>query len=645
MHRHLPLFCNILPGCLLLCGVACAQTTIHVPGDQPTIQAGIDAAVSGDTVLVADGHYHEHINFKGKNITVTSVHGPAVTIIDGDIGGGPVVRIINNEGSGAVLHGFTVQNGSLYCCDFGRGYEGSGIEILGASPVISGNIIDHNQGPGWGGGIDVQYSAAIIDSNIISNNTVAFFGGTTGAGIYAFGTPVVQISNNTIIGNYGVGFGGGLAAGNATIRNNTIKNNSAQSSGGALWSVGPNDQLVEQNLITGNSAPTGSAIYALNGFHLVNNTIAGNVPNISGVVVGTFTSAMYIANNIIVTSGTENGLLCTYSASEPPVVRFNDVFSSHGVANAYAGDCASFYGTSGNISSDPQFVSSFNFHLLAGSPAIDAGDNSAPNLPPTDFDGNPRIVDGRLTGTPIVDLGIYEFQPTFGMNSAQPSSLAVVNGGVSPFTTFQLSAHFYGTVSLSCPNGLPAGATCQFFPSPSLTLTPGAPVTVRMTISTLPSTPVGTSSVTISASALGIVVPQTQGITLTVNSGTGTTDLSITANSPDLVRIGGPLIVTFTIGNTGQDATGVTFNAFVDRAVSVLASATQGGCPTVAPGHCHLGTIANGASATVTLTVTPGFVRSVTTTGIASSDLSDSVPSNDIQSATAQVRLRPRARK
>ena len=68
---------------------AAAGKTIHVPADQPTIQAAINAASNGDTVLVSPGTYFENINFIGKAITVKSASGPAVTIIDGS-NSGPV---------------------------------------------------------------------------------------------------------------------------------------------------------------------------------------------------------------------------------------------------------------------------------------------------------------------------------------------------------------------------------------------------------------------------------------------------------------------------------------------------------------------------------------------------------------------------
>jgi hypothetical protein len=59
-----------LAGCLILLSVAApflnAQNVINVPANQFTIQAGINAANCGDTVLVAPGKYVENINFGGK---------------------------------------------------------------------------------------------------------------------------------------------------------------------------------------------------------------------------------------------------------------------------------------------------------------------------------------------------------------------------------------------------------------------------------------------------------------------------------------------------------------------------------------------------------------------------------------------------
>jgi hypothetical protein len=51
-----------------------------------------------------------------------------------------------------------------------------------------------------------------------------------------------------------------------------------------------------------------------------------------------------------------------------------------------------------------------DFRLKAGSPAIDAGTNSAPLLPPKDFANQPRVIDGDGDGNAIVDMGAYEAQ-------------------------------------------------------------------------------------------------------------------------------------------------------------------------------------------------------------------------------------------
>jgi parallel beta-helix repeat protein len=194
---------------LLLITVSTARAeTLHVPGDYSTIQDGIDAAVNGDTVVVADGMYtgagNRDIDFGGKSIVVMSENGPAFTTIDCAGDSANHYRGFDfhtGEDSNSVVRGFTIINGWAD--------NGGGIYCHNSSPSITDNMIIGNTAAGfsygYGGGIYLYQSSSSITDNIISGNTARGSGG----GIYSWDSASI-LDGNTITGNTAIYYGGGL---------------------------------------------------------------------------------------------------------------------------------------------------------------------------------------------------------------------------------------------------------------------------------------------------------------------------------------------------------------------------------------------------------------------------------------------------
>jgi parallel beta-helix repeat protein len=384
---------------------------IQVPGQQPTIQDGINAASNGDVVQVSPGTYTEDINFNGKAITVMSLNGPQTTIIDGNHSAS-VVTFNSGETVASILKGFTIQNGAATSSS----YDGGGVAISNASPTVEGNIIQNNVACDGGAGVYVDFSSAVIKRNIINNNSQqGCSGGIGGAGVAVAGAASAQVIGNTIENNTWGSAGGSMtlfSAGTPTIMNNVIAGNTASGAqGGGIWLVNSENELLIQNLVYGNSASEGAGIYisipsGSIGPLLVNNTVANNLLSSTGSALYAtgFDNQVMLFNNIFVGASGQNAVYCdsTYD-QQPPQLISNDAFSAHGTG--LLGTCASEGGTNGNISANPRFVNPAKNHyqLKAGSPAINAGDNNAPHLPHKDLAGHRRIQGST------VDMGVYEF--------------------------------------------------------------------------------------------------------------------------------------------------------------------------------------------------------------------------------------------
>ncbi len=176
-----PRICWILVSLIFAGGVHSA--TIHVPSDQATIQAGIDIATAGDTVLVADGTYsgagNRDMDFNGKAVVLLSENGPQHTIID--CGGSATVphrafHFHSGEDFTTVVQGFTIRGGYQYVDDVTPVYGGA-VLCDTASPTFADCVLRDNFSYYGGGAVMVRSgSPRFVDCSFTANHA-AYRGG------------------------------------------------------------------------------------------------------------------------------------------------------------------------------------------------------------------------------------------------------------------------------------------------------------------------------------------------------------------------------------------------------------------------------------------------------------------------------------
>ena len=323
-----------------------------------SIQAAVGLADDGDTVVVRSGLYIENLRIEGKAVTLRSESGPTATVLDG--GDRASVIFVGERGT-AVIEGFTIRNG-------------------GGHPGIIPN--------GFGIALDPFTEArATIRNNVITQNHVR-----GGIGILGGTTVEVGIQDNRVIGNrrgieVRLPVSGSAIRGFVWIANNVIAFNSVDPggpSGGGLFIMGC-CAFIEPGDFT---------------FDVVNNTVYRNSAVYGGGLAGNASNLTIVNNVFFMNSASLTGDdLYRVQAALEATVGFNVLGGGQ------------LDGVDGNVATDPELVDAEggDFHLGSESPAIDSGTNTVPGLPATDFEGDPRILDGDGDDAAVVDRGADEF--------------------------------------------------------------------------------------------------------------------------------------------------------------------------------------------------------------------------------------------
>jgi hypothetical protein len=331
-----------------------------------TIQKAADTARAGDTILVRGGVYREAVVLRfsgqeGKPIVLKNYPGERPVIQPGEPGKQPPgqgVRLQAQEGYQKPIGWITIEG-----LEIRHGWDG--VKIYNAHDITIRSCHIHES---WNQGILGNGNRVLIDRNIIAGN----------------GTDK-KVAQNLMHGIY--------ATGSAfTITNNLIHSNTAYGIQVAAYDYNKDSMA-------------GPEYAEAKNWLIANNTIAFN-KNRAGVVIWQDgVENCVVQNNIFYKNGGVNGILFYTQQGRRHPVR-NNIFYPHGENLVATEDNA--YEATDNKQADPRFVDvdSFDFHLKADSPAIDAG--TADRAPKTDFKGKSRPQGNK------VDIGAYKYIPATG---------------------------------------------------------------------------------------------------------------------------------------------------------------------------------------------------------------------------------------
>ena len=397
------------------------------------LQPALDAAVSGDQIWVAAGIYKptaEHGGTGDRYRSFQMVNGVAiyggfagtetelgqrdwvnnVTILSGDIGVGgdnsdnsyhvfyhPSELALDST---AALDGFTITGGNA------SGYphnSGGGMYNDNSSPTLTNCTFSDNAavsgtyGDG-GGGMYNHGSSPVLTNCTFSGNWTSWYSTSGGGMLNVDSSPV--LNRCTFEDNHAddMSLGGGMSnleGSSPTLTDCTFKGNSTtyKGGGGGMFN-GDSSPTLRNCTLWGNSAGSGGGMYNSRSSPTVTNcTFSSNSASSDGGAMHNYDSSATLTNCIL------RGDTPDEIGNDPDsttVVTYSDI------QGGYPGE--------GNMDLDPMFVNpgTGDFHLGLGSPCIDAGSNTATDLPPYDFEGDARILDGDRDGTAIVDMGVDE---------------------------------------------------------------------------------------------------------------------------------------------------------------------------------------------------------------------------------------------